>query len=74
MDPHDSAGHDANAERAELQALRAERAEMIEELRKLGFYKETGESRELIHALRNALNDFTILREVVKARRRDASR
>jgi hypothetical protein len=42
---------------------------MIEELRKMGFYKDTGESRELLHALRNVLNDFTILREVVKARR-----
>ena len=69
MDQHESGGREADAERAELQALRAERAEMIDELRKLGFYKDTGDSRELIHALRNALNDFTILREVVKARR-----
>ena len=69
MDQHESAGREADTEGAELQALRAERAEMIDELRKLGFYKDTGDSRELIHALRNALNDFTILREVVKARR-----
>jgi hypothetical protein len=69
VDQHESAGQGADAERAELQALRAERAEMIEELRKMGFYKDTGESRELLHALRNVLNDFTILREVVKARR-----
>ena len=69
MDQHESAAREADAERAELQALRAERAEMIEELRKLGFFKDTGESRELLHALRNALNDFLILREVVKARR-----
>jgi hypothetical protein len=69
VDQHESAGREADAEGAELQALRAERTEMIDELRKLGFYKDTGESRELLHALRNALNDFTILREVVKARR-----